>query len=431
MKGYYNFFDCASYTFNAAIQRLIPENVRSIAVVEEAVAGIDPGTGYLVSEIKSGGTMTPQGTFQTPDTLADEFGADAGQLTQLNQAVSYTLNLRGNALGDNLEFAPYLKASAVSRETGIYFEIDTTTGATFTPGESLITVTGGTAIGQLLHVAGRLQTGTLGATPDVPRVTASTTALNMHVRYTAALSAGDMIVGRHVTNTAGTVSGIIAGNTGVTSYIFTPASDLATQSSITVHDTFGTDQTRKANGVRGNTVFNFGLDALPTLAFTHQGSYNTPAVSSPVAATSQTTVGKIWKCTETRINGLPFTTVSFKSWDLDLGNTLSPNPDANNCNQLRGFIVTQAMPTLNIGVTNPGIANYNPFSVWEDGTIFSAYTLHNSNGAKGERFLQGTNNAQYSTVADTVFDGVAGFTLTANCIRSTIVGMPKWFLINW
>lgn len=254
----------------------------------------------------------------------------------------------------------------------------------FSPGEMLTNTTASNAIGKVAHVishTGGTQTLWLYGLDNAPTAT-------------------DAISGDQSTATA-TVSSIDD------ALCYRLTSDRSEHRTCQIHANF--DKTRRiARRGRATMQFDFQAGEQATVQFTVKALYDTPTDSNLPDAQYSDLLPPIGESAGLTIAGYD-ETGTIEKLSFQLGNELVPVPDINSPNGRHSFRIKSRKPTGSIDPEVVKLSDFNPFSLWENGTKSALHaTLGN---APGERISVVLPQAQFTGVKDKERAGLNAYDL--------------------
>ena len=162
--------------------------------------------------------------------------------------------------------------------------------------------------------------------------------------------------------------------------LYKPTSVIANMKSCTIY--YYSDGIKRALvGCRGNVSFEFPVNGDPIAKFTMTGFYVTPTdTSNPTGITYPTYSAPSVVSAGFSIGS--YNPTGIEKITIDMGNVITERKDANSATGLSAVLITGRAPKLTVDIEVDTLANFNPYSIWEAGTL---KVLDATIGAKGNR----------------------------------------------
>ena len=313
-----------------------------IQAVAESIYGTDPGSGYAGLLAREGAQIQVGGDQVVRDTLRDSLSPRGHVIGLKRVDITLPLELRGAGdTGGTLdvpELDALFKACVMAREDGAKIALTNTSG-TFERGETVTNTT---------------QSDTVGTVADVDGSTLYIRDLQNMPADTESLSGG----------TSGATADV--SGTPADAYVYRPASTSPdNQDSVTLH--YFVDGIRHVvSGVRGSFSLNLEVGQIPQISFSLSGLYTAPtdqsnASPSYLALVPETVVGA-----GLTIGSLDTSLVAVTAVSADLGNAVNPRDDIQAASGRKAFIITGRDPTGSVDPDAETLANFNPYTDWEN-----------------------------------------------------------------
>jgi hypothetical protein len=315
--------------------------------------------------------------------------------------------LRGAGVATPPEFSPLLVAAGFERQIGIAVPTAATTG-TFTFGESLASSTASTvAIGVFVGLA--------------PVRIGDTSNTNMV--YLRPTTAGTTIATATTVATSGvTLRGITSSNTvvisapSVVANIYKPITAPASQYIGNPATIWWNKDGVKHIGYycRGNMSMNLTANQIASIEFDMSGLYATPTdVTFAVAQANQvayaTQVPELVQDLALSFDAEPKADVIADAFTLDMGNTMLNRPNYNSATGMQGIEITGRAPTASFNPDADLLANFNPFTFWENQTAAGLnWQLGGTSGNRVAMFAPATTVTNLTYVDK---NGIVGYNI--------------------
>lgn len=458
---------------------------RTITVAEQTCCGVAKTTGGTALSVLDGGTIQA-----SDDNIAIEAtGGNLGVVENIGTAakyeVSYPLRMAGSGSASEPEISLFLKGSTHKRVVTTVLDINTIAGAGFELGETLTNTTQANDVGIIgnivdmvyikgdLTVNGVFLTGvsTISvANSDIGKlnindsfkiagdattyvVSAVTewvdcSGSNQDVTFAPTLAqdtvgaeiitvTGKSKVFLYTLDNAPVATDALLGGTSATTalvqaidndhaQLYYPVSDSTELSYLTIIDNIDNKE-RITHDCIGNTVMDFVGGDYPKLTFTSQGLYNAVSDNTLVSATTCSASTKPFQDAMFVFNGRDMRDLSFTEFHLESGIEIQTEMSALSDNGIKGFFLSNTLPTLNFKISQTTVADFDPDTFRDNRNIIPLTLIHNVNGVIDEKICISVPSSQlnaYASNEDT--NGQQSHTVNSSCNISCDTGLPKY-----
>jgi len=332
-------------------------NKAVLLAVIETDYGEDPEEGYTGILLNKGVTISPTGEKLIRDIISQTYSPQGHVIGVKQTKISFEVELKGGGLDESViqdpEMDVLLQCCALVQSAGLVMPVDNVDVATFTEGEQVTNTTQESeTVGYVVqYVDNGDDTGTLYLRDVVNDPTD-----------------GDALLGA----TSGTTAD--ANGTPSDALCYRPTSTRTSMESATIH--FHRDGHRHIlTGCRGTVDFDYSVGKYGVAKFEITGIYSTPTDQTLPSPTypGADIIPPVVVNAGLQIASLDMADAPVNALSLKLGNTVSQRKDINAATGLLGLEITDRNPSGSVDPEAPALADFDPWSAWEDATEQAIY----------------------------------------------------------
>lgn len=315
--------------------------------------------------------------------------------------------LRGAGAATTPEFSPLLIAAGFERQIGIAVPTAATTGS-FTFGESLASSTATTvAIGVYVGMSAARIGDTSNTNWLWMRPTTSGTTI---ATATTTVTAAVTLQGMTSSNT------VVVSNPSVVAQVYKPVSAPSGANIGYPATVWWNKDGVKHIGYycRGNMTMNMAANQIPSIDFDIVGLYATPtdvtfATAQTNAVAYATQVPELVQDLALSFDSEPKADIIADAFTLEMGNQMLNRPNYNAQYGMQGIEVTGRAPTASFNPDADLLANFNPFTLWENQT--AAALSWQLGGTAGNRVAFYAPATTVTNLTYTDKNGIVGYNI--------------------
>jgi len=334
-------------------------------------------------------TITPDGDVVERNVVRDTMSSEGHRIGAKYNSLSLECELKGGDVDTTVqapEFDPLLLCCGTQKETGAKLTLGGTDDASaFALGE---TVTGGTsgATGKLVQIIGTTGGQLVLASVD-----------------------GTFQDAEDVTGGSSSATGSVTG-APEDAIIYRPQSDPSSVQDAGVY--FHADGIRhKALGCIGDISLGINVGQIPTITFNLSSLYTTPMDQTLPTPTTLDLVPPVANNIGLKVG--TYAPVATNALTLSLNNDVTRRNDLNATHGISGYVITGRNPNGSLDPEVDSLANFNPFTAWENATTAAISAAVGS--AAGNRVGLFVPKGLYSQVQYNDRNGYRTYSLNFRC----------------